>query len=149
MKKLLLLVATAFVAISVNAQEWEDITPSGYDFSSMEVGPYVPQAFFHGANHADLSNNKVPVPTIADQYYNNGLFFVSGGQYNNPEQPYAANLQAGLAIVDLGGEVGKVMALSGQNSKINETLEQLYGVRFHIPKYAEFCTAIGAALSYK
>ena len=26
--------------------------------------------------------------------------------------------------------------------------EKLYGVKFHIPKYSEFCTAIGAALSY-
>jgi type II pantothenate kinase len=28
-------------------------------------------------------------------------------------------------------------------------LEKLYKVRFHIPKYSEFCTAIGAALNYK
>ncbi len=28
-------------------------------------------------------------------------------------------------------------------------MESLYGVRFHIPKYAEFCTAIGAALDYR
>ena len=28
-------------------------------------------------------------------------------------------------------------------------MEKLYGVRFIIPKYSEFCTAIGAALSYK
>ena len=28
-------------------------------------------------------------------------------------------------------------------------LEQLYGVKFHIPKYAPYCTALGAALSYK
>jgi type II pantothenate kinase len=27
-------------------------------------------------------------------------------------------------------------------------MEKLYGVRFFIPKYAEFCTAIGAALYY-
>ena len=28
-------------------------------------------------------------------------------------------------------------------------MEKLYGVRFRIPKYSEFCTAIGAALDYK
>ena len=27
-------------------------------------------------------------------------------------------------------------------------MEKLYNVRFHIPKYAEFCTAIGAALNF-
>jgi len=29
------------------------------------------------------------------------------------------------------------------------SLEKLYGVNFHIPKYAPYCTALGAALSYK
>lgn len=28
-------------------------------------------------------------------------------------------------------------------------LEELYNVRFHIPKYAPYCTALGAALSYR
>ena len=28
-------------------------------------------------------------------------------------------------------------------------MEELYGVHFHIPKYAPYCTALGAALSYK
>ena len=28
-------------------------------------------------------------------------------------------------------------------------LEELYGVNFHIPKYTPYCTALGAALSYK
>ena len=34
-------------------------------------------------------------------------------------------------------------------SDIFPRLEQLYGVNFHIPKYAPYCTALGAALSYK
>ena len=28
-------------------------------------------------------------------------------------------------------------------------MEELYGVKFHIPKFAPFCTALGAALSYR
>lgn len=35
-----------------------------------------------------------------------------------------------------------------QCKRVFDELEQLYGVRFHIPEYAEFSTAIGAALSY-
>ena len=27
-------------------------------------------------------------------------------------------------------------------------MEQLYNVHFHIPKYSQFCTAIGAALDF-
>lgn len=33
--------------------------------------------------------------------------------------------------------------------EIYPQMEKLYGVSFHIPKYSEFCTAIGAALDYK
>lgn len=33
--------------------------------------------------------------------------------------------------------------------EIYPAMEKVYGVRFHVPKYSEFCTAIGAALDYK
>ena len=72
---------------------------------------------------------------------------------------------AGLVIG--GAAVGSAAILSALNSGIKDfvlignltllpqckdiypMLEKLYGVHFHIPKYAEFCTAIGAALNYK
>ena len=41
------------------------------------------------------------------------------------------------------------LTLTPQCKEVYPMLEKLYGVHFHIPKYAEFCTAIGAALSYK
>ena len=28
-------------------------------------------------------------------------------------------------------------------------LEKLYNIRYHIPKYSQYCTAIGAALNYR
>lgn len=33
--------------------------------------------------------------------------------------------------------------------EVYPAMEKVYGVRFHAPKYSEFCTAIGAALDYK
>lgn len=33
--------------------------------------------------------------------------------------------------------------------EVYPAMERVYGVRFHVPKYSEFCTAIGAALDYK
>ena len=33
-------------------------------------------------------------------------------------------------------------------NRVFPATEKLYGVKFYIPKYAEFCTAIGAALYY-
>lgn len=33
--------------------------------------------------------------------------------------------------------------------EVYPAMEKVYRVRFHVPKYSEFCTAIGAALDYK
>ena len=41
------------------------------------------------------------------------------------------------------------LTLLPQCKEIYPMLEKMYNVHFHIPKHAEFCTAIGAALSYK
>jgi type II pantothenate kinase len=41
------------------------------------------------------------------------------------------------------------LSLLPQSQEIFPALEKLYNVRFHIPKYSQFCTAIGAALAYK
>ena len=41
------------------------------------------------------------------------------------------------------------LSLLPQCKEIFPALEKLYHVRFHIPKYSEYCTAIGAALAYK
>lgn len=41
------------------------------------------------------------------------------------------------------------LTLLPQCKEIYPMLEKFYKVHFHIPKYAEFCTAIGAALSYQ
>lgn len=40
------------------------------------------------------------------------------------------------------------LTLLPQCREIFPALEKLYGVRFHTPKYSQFCTAIGAALAY-
>lgn len=40
------------------------------------------------------------------------------------------------------------LSLLPQCKEVFPMMEQLYNVRFHIPKYSEFCTAIGAALDY-
>ena len=40
------------------------------------------------------------------------------------------------------------LTLLPQCKSVYPAMEKLYHVRFHIPKYSEFCTAIGAALSY-
>lgn len=41
------------------------------------------------------------------------------------------------------------LSLLPQSKEIFPALEKLYNVRFHIPKFSQFCTAIGAALAYE
>ena len=110
MKKKLLLLALQCMTMSGFAQMNEDLTPSAYKYSNLPTGKIEVQRFFQGAN--------VPVPcnALIDELYDNGLFVVHGGQFANPDQPYAKDLQAGLSVVDLGGEVGKVFCLNGHNS---------------------------------
>ena len=86
----------------------------------------------------------------------------SKAQYDAPKEDLALGL-----IVMVLQTIGSAAILSALNSGIKDfvlignltllpqckeiypMLEKLYGVHFHIPKYAEFCTAIGAALDYK
>ncbi|MBQ8656431.1 MAG: type II pantothenate kinase [Prevotella sp.] len=85
----------------------------------------------------------------------------SKAQYDAPKEDIALGI-----IVMVLQTIGSAAILSALNSGIKDfvlignltllpqckeiypVLEKLYGVHFHIPKYAEFCTAIGAALSY-
>ena len=41
------------------------------------------------------------------------------------------------------------LSLLPQCKEVFPALEKLYGVRFHIPKFSEYCTAIGAALAFQ
>lgn len=114
MKKQLLGVAAFLFAGSVFAQENVDLTPAYYKFADQPIGQYKIMNFFHKAN-PDMSPAQ-----IVEENYNEGAFIVAGGQFaGNPNVTYAQDLQAGTSIVDLGGEVGKVMCVNGVNSTYN------------------------------
>ena len=86
----------------------------------------------------------------------------SKAQYDAPKEDLALGL-----IVMVLQTIGSATILAALNSGIKDfvlignltllpqckeiypMLEKMYKVHFHIPKHAEFCTAIGAALSYK
>ena len=85
----------------------------------------------------------------------------SKAQYDAPKEDIALGI-----ITMVLQTIGSAAILSAMNSGIKDfvlignltlwpqckevypNLEKVYGVCFHIPKYAEFCTAIGAALYY-
>ena len=86
----------------------------------------------------------------------------SKAQYDAPKEDIALGI-----IVMVLQSIGSAAVLSALNTDIRDfvlignltllpqckeiypMLEKVYGVHFHIPKYSEFCTAIGAALKGK
>ncbi len=115
MKQILLGIAiTLMGGVNLYAQSNEDITPfTKYDYSTRPVGKETIGWFYKGA-HPDETTMKTFVKN-----YNNGFFFICGGQMGNTT--YQTNIQDGTSIVDLGGEVGKVLCINGSKSDFNTT----------------------------
>lgn len=124
MKKYLLFAVAALFAANVSAQE--DITPAGFYYSDMEVGAFRPDGYYAGANLQRAGVGAVPFTTIFEECGEKGLFLLSGAPPASPENLKAEELIAGMAIVDLGGEVGKVLAISGMNSTINDKMKEQF-----------------------
>ena len=57
---------------------------------------------------------------------------------------WLASLGSGIRDFVLIGKLSKLP----QCKEVFPALEKLYDIRFHTPKYSEYCTAIGAALDY-
>ena len=124
----------------------------------MQIDTLAKQGNIHNINLliGDISKHPLPgLPMDATA----SLF--SKAQYDAPKEDIAL----GIVYMVLQA-IGSAAILSALNSGIKDfvlignltlwpqckdiypMLEKFYKVRFHIPKYAEFCTAIGAALSY-
>lgn len=56
-----------------------------------------------------------------------------------------SSLESGIKDFVLIGN----LSLLPLRREVYPAMEKVCGVRFHVPKYSEFCTAIGAALDYK
>lgn len=121
MKQILLGIAiTLLGGVNLYAQSSQDITPAKYKYSTRSVGQEAVDGFFTAANPkaADINN-------LIQTKYDDGLFFVCGGQMGNTANQ--KRLLEGTSIVDMGGEVGKVLCINGANSDFNN----IYNVSYH------------------
>lgn len=121
MKQILLGIAiTLMGGVNLYAQSSQDITPAKYKYSTRSVGQEAISGFFTTANPtaADINN-------LIQAKYDDGLFFVCGGQMGNTANQ--KRLLEGTSIVDMGGEVGKVLCINGANSDFNN----IYNVSYH------------------
>ena len=102
MKKTLLLASVALASLGAFAQR--DITPARYQFASQPEGQYAFDEFITGAN--PTANYANAVEKFAD-----GYIVANNGQFGN--ENVVSRFKSGTNIVDLGGEVGKVLCIKG------------------------------------
>ena len=110
MKQILLGIAiTLMGGVNLYAQSSQDITPAKYKYSTRPVGQEVVDGFFSGGNiGADL------IGTFVENHQNaDGIFAINGGQMpNGTTSDKSDKLNAGISIVDMGGEVVKVLCIN-------------------------------------
>lgn len=123
MKQILLGIAiTLMGGVNLYAQSSEDITPAKYKYSTRSVGQEVVDGFFNGANiSVDLMKSFLNSHQNAD-----GIFAINGGQMPNGTNAKSDKLKVGISIVDMGGEVGKVLCINGAKSNFNTTFNVDY-----------------------
>ncbi len=134
MKRTLLF--TAIMASSlVIAYATNDITPTRYIFADQPVGKYTIDATNAGANPP------AGWTTPLDNFDNGYLVFAGGpAVFTGLDAPQPAAIQAGLNIVDMGGELGKVLVLRGKSSAYNvgDPMGDAYaGAWFNMNFYAD------------
>lgn len=123
MKQILLGIAiTLMGGVNLYAQSSQDITPAKYKYSTRSVEKEVVDGFFNGANiSVDLMKSFLESHQNTD-----GIFAINGGQMPNGTNAKSDKLKAGISIVDMGGEVGKVLCINGAKSNFNTTFNVDY-----------------------
>lgn len=118
------------------------------------------------AENGDLSKINVLIGDISAQPLPGLPLDATASLFGNAESG-AKKEDLALGIINMVLQaIGSSAVLSALNSEIKDfvligqltlmpqcrelypKLEKLYGVKFHIPKYSEYCTAIGAALAF-
>ena len=123
-KTLLFSAAALLAGFSVNAQT--DITPERFVFANQELGEYKIDYFYSGAN-PDKGWQ------MAIDQSDNGFFVVAGapGKLVASEEVPTSNMGQSIqkltTIVDLGGEIGKVLCMKGQSSNYENGAENIPG----------------------
>ena len=123
-KSLLLSAAAMLTAFGAYAQN--DITPDRFKFANQPEGEYKINYFNSGAN----------IPTgwqLPIEHSDAGYLVLAGapGKLGQSEEVPTSNMgqsiQKMTTIVDLGGEVGKVLCVKGPNSNYENGAEKLSG----------------------
>lgn len=116
MKKILLLATIAFSANVMAQESLTDITPKAYDWAHQPVGTKMVISHAVGGWNTDFTFSY----TLGGSEY-----LVDGGCISANTGGQAADptvYENATAVVDLGGNIGKVMCINGANSTAQEAL---------------------------
>lgn len=139
MKKSLLFVS--MVAFGMSAFAAEDITPAGYMFNnvtefnyhskaSAKANPAVPAwNTYEGATYWDDTKGLVILGGNPAQFGSDPAAMTPNEQLTGP-----AHVIAGTSLLNMGGEIGQVLCINGQNSNLADKLAEAYGETYDIPK---------------
>lgn len=121
MKQILLGIAiTLMGGVNLYAQNSQDITPAKYKYSTRSVGQEDVDGFFKGGNISAAADNNQMAQLLKKFENADGIFAINGGQMpEGTTSDKSDKLKAGISIVDMGGEVGKVLCINGVNSNFN------------------------------
>lgn len=121
MKQILLGIAiTLMGGVNLYAQSSQDITPAKYKYSTRSVGQEDVDGFFKGGNISAAADNNQMAQLLKKFENADGIFAINGGQMpEGTTSDKSDKLKAGISIVDMGGEVGKVLCINGVNSNFN------------------------------
>lgn len=109
-----LLLATIALSANVMAQETlTDITPAAYDWANQPVGTKMV------IKHYDTSWN---TPFTFSYTLGGSEYLENGGCISANATSDVQAIMDGTAVVDLGGDIGKVMCINGANSMAQEVL---------------------------
>lgn len=128
MKKFLLLSAVALAASVANAGV-TDVTPKAYNFDSGLDIPFLNAYSNSEWDHKPWNPSAYFLSKYPD-LYNNGLVLMIGPGINANWDSFIN----GTKVVDLGGEVGKVLCFGGINSNAQDALKAR-GIEVALPYY--------------
>ena len=113
MKKILLLATIAFSANVMAQESLTDITPKAYDWANQPVGTQMVIKHCTPGWNTDFTFSY----TLGGSEY-----LENGGCISANATSDVAAIMNGTAVVDLGGNIGKVMCINGANSKAQQEL---------------------------
>lgn len=143
MKKLFLLAGLA--ALAAAPAMAEDVTPANYHFNQATALPIFSEPV-HGANIQAVvineQNINIAAPVFdnlvanagAGEEYNGGLIVLGGGQLHAANRAGYEVMKSAMNLVNLGGEVGQVLAIVGANCDVKDVLKAKTGFDYDIKK---------------